>query len=301
MTPDGRFLFVSHGTPDAGSPATLTVYAIGQDGTLTPHGGAVTVPTGSVGMAITPDGQYLYLTSRVLGGGPDTNLLSGFRIGPDATLDPVPGSPVLVPDFPVGLTVTPDGRRLYVAAGDTNDIHAFSIGSDGALTDLGQTFPAGNGPVGITTSPDGRYLYVANRNSKDVSAFDIGADGGLGKIDDFATKGKGSLFQSAAVRPDQGPTASFSVQPGRTAAFDATASSDPDGSVVRYDWDFGDGTAQADAGPTPSHTYPGPGTYLVALTVTDDEGCSTHEIFTGQSALCNGSAAARTAVAVTVY
>lgn len=44
---------------------------------------------------------------------------------------------------------------------------------------------------------------------------------------------------------------------------------------LTYDWDFGDGSPVAiDAGPTPSHTYGGKGTYSVCLTVRDSYGLS---------------------------
>jgi hypothetical protein len=138
---------------------------------------------------------------------------------------------------------------------------------------------------------------VANRVSGDVSAFDTQAGGGLEKIGDFATGGLGSLFQSAAVRPDQGPAASFSV---RDARFDASSSSDADGRVARYDWDFGDGTVLADGGQAPRHVHGRPGTYRVTLTVTDGEGCSTRLVFTGQSALCNGTPAVRSTQTVSI-
>ena len=75
-------------------------------------------------------------------------------------------------------------------------------------------------------------------------------------------------------------------------AFNASASSDPDGSIARYDWGFGDGQTAADGGPSPSHTYAAPGTYQATLTLTDNEGCSTALVFTGQTASCNGASTA---------
>lgn len=53
-------------------------------------------------------------------------------------------------------------------------------------------------------------------------------------------------------------------------AFDGSASSDPDGTIVSYDWTFGDGGTASGAKPT--HVYSAAGTYTVTLTVTDDTG-----------------------------
>ena len=50
--------------------------------------------------------------------------------------------------------------------------------------------------------------------------------------------------------------------------FDASSSSDPDGTVERYKWDFGDGNTAT--GMIVSHTYSSAGKYNVTLTVTDN-------------------------------
>ncbi len=81
-------------------------------------------------------------------------------------------------------------------------------------------------------------------------------------------------------------------RPGVPVAFDASASSDPDGTIAGYLWSFGDGNGAETGGPTPRHTFVKPGSYQVTLTVTDNEGCSTALIFTGQTAYCNGSVTA---------
>lgn len=51
--------------------------------------------------------------------------------------------------------------------------------------------------------------------------------------------------------------------------FDASASNDPDGIIVSYEWDFGDGGTAT--GPIAAHAYAAPGTYTVTLTVTDND------------------------------
>ena len=54
--------------------------------------------------------------------------------------------------------------------------------------------------------------------------------------------------------------------------FDGSASYDPNGTIVSYEWGFGDGNTGS--GETTSHHYATPGTYTVTLTVTDDFGIS---------------------------
>jgi len=52
--------------------------------------------------------------------------------------------------------------------------------------------------------------------------------------------------------------------------FDSTSSSDPDGAIVAYQWDFGDATTSTLA--QPRHQYAANGNYTVTLTVTDNAG-----------------------------
>lgn len=77
------------------------------------------------------------------------------------------------------------------------------------------------------------------------------------------------------VPPNQPPVGLFLVDPAspkvnQEITFDASVSKDPDGQIVSYAWDFGDGATGQ--GKTVKYTYKQPGTYKVKLTVTDDKG-----------------------------
>jgi PKD repeat protein len=72
---------------------------------------------------------------------------------------------------------------------------------------------------------------------------------------------------------DAGP--SLTVPLGSAATLDGSDSSDPDGTIATYAWNFGDGhTAAPSASPSVSHTYASLGTYTVTLTVTDNGGAT---------------------------
>jgi uncharacterized repeat protein (TIGR01451 family) len=70
--------------------------------------------------------------------------------------------------------------------------------------------------------------------------------------------------------PIADPNGPYTGTVGIPVQFDGSGSSDPDGTIISYDWDFGDGGTGG--GVTPTYTYAGPGLYTVTLTVTDDEG-----------------------------
>ena len=76
---------------------------------------------------------------------------------------------------------------------------------------------------------------------------------------------------------NQSPTASFTATPTSGVAplgvsFNASNSSDSDGSIISYAWDFKDG--YTGNGVTVNHTFNSTGSYNVLLTVTDDKGAT---------------------------
>lgn len=81
-----------------------------------------------------------------------------------------------------------------------------------------------------------------------------------------------SVQQHTNIGPNI-PSFIWSQYPDSLAiSVDGRGSSDPDGTIVSWQWDFGDGGAAT--GAQSGHTYAQPGTYTIRLTVTDDAGAT---------------------------
>lgn len=123
---------------------------------------------------------------------------------------------------------------------------------------------------------EGTYTLSASARAKPVGAESQGLSVDL------------SLKVSAEAPPppppppaNERPIAIFDFSPpnpkvDETVTFDASASLDPDGSIVDYRWNLGDGTVLA--GPDKaviSHAYQAAGTFQVTLVVVDDKGAES--------------------------
>jgi subtilisin family serine protease/PKD repeat protein len=106
-----------------------------------------------------------------------------------------------------------------------------------------------------------------------------------------------SVTATDPVPNNEAPTASFTNSCSELAcSFNGTASSDSDGTIASYAWNFGD--SSTGTGSTASHTYAAAGTYTVQLTVTDNDGASNttsssvtvSETPVGNNVLANGVA-----------
>ena len=169
-------------------------------------------------------------------------------------------------------------------------------------------FSAGVGTLGVTVSPAARSAnldvlvelrnaagdLLASANPVDALpaslGYNVAADGtfyvavnGVGKGDplttgysDYGSLGVYMVAVTASNATSQPPVAVASATPTSgtaplTVAFSSAGSSDPDGSIVAYQWSFGDGSANA-TGPSASHTYMAAGSYTAQLRVTDNAG-----------------------------
>jgi 6-phosphogluconolactonase (cycloisomerase 2 family) len=291
LSPDGRSAYIPHlGTGNE----FISQYDVAADGRLTPKTTS-TVPASkdTAVMVIAPNGRSAYAISNT-----DNNLRQYSIDGSGRLAAKVPAT-ISIPGA-TWAAIAPDGRSLYVRA--ANIIAQLDVDPDGAVSPKTPATVPALGPIStVVITPDGRSVYTTD-GTNHVLQFDVGAGGTLTAKTPPSVTG-GPAMVDLAVRPNQGPTASFSANSaaaGSATGFDGSGSSDPETAVGRYDWDFGDGATASDAGARPSHVYAPAGTYTARLTVTDDQGCSTAQVFNGLTALCNGIGAAMTTRMVTV-
>ena len=173
--------------------------------------------------------------------------------------------------------------------GTTNTIESANSYNDGAWHQMVAT----QGPDGMTLYVDG--VPVGTNPQTDAQSYNgywrVGGDntwGGAssdyfaGTVDEVAvysyeltaqqvsthfTKGGGTLANVPPIAAFTSTTSNY------TASLDGTSSTDPDGTVVGWAWNFGD--TSTGTGATPQHTYAAAGTYPVSLTVTDNQGATT--------------------------
>ncbi len=157
-----------------------------------------------------------------------------------------------------------------VFAGDTVNFDASeSYDPDGEIVSYSWDF--GDGTRGDGINPSHIYNIPG------------GYEATLMVIDDDGATDTDTLIITVfepVVEPNQNPVADISADTlngfvGFPLNFDASGSYDPDGTIVSYSWDFGDGATSNLA--VVSHTYINSGTYAVILRVTDDDGATDEE------------------------
>jgi YVTN family beta-propeller protein len=107
-------------------------------------------------VAVTPDGSTIYVATG-----------SGTVSVIDRATNTVTVSISISTrsDMLVGLAVTPDGRKVYVANIDSNTVAVI----DRATNTVNATIAVGRAPQGVAVRPDGSTVYVANGASNSVS------------------------------------------------------------------------------------------------------------------------------------
>ncbi|MFT4605122.1 MAG: PKD repeat protein [Rhodothermales bacterium] len=172
------------------------------------------------------------------------------------------------------------------ADGTSNWNQAGAPGSDQAYNVLASFNPGGLGQISVPLNAAGIAAvqawtrYPSTNFGFALGNISGGADGvDLASRESSPASSRPRLTVVYTLDSDQStnlpPLALFSLTPdtpalGETVSFDAGGSSDPDGTVVSYNWDFGDGSQSS--GLLTTHAYSNVGQYSVSLTVADDKG-----------------------------
>ena len=121
---------------------TVEQYNIGFGGTLSPKlVPAVSISGGGSGIAVSPNGQYVYVTGQASDG---AGFVNEFAVGAGGELSPISGSPLSTGTDALGAAVSPDGSTVYVSAQDY--VWDYKVEAGGALSPLGTTpGPQGSG------------------------------------------------------------------------------------------------------------------------------------------------------------
>jgi PKD repeat protein len=198
--------------------------------------------------------------------------------------------------FPFALLVTLSVALTACGGGDSSGSPAPNIAPGAAFA---VTPASGLNPLTVTfdasgsSDPDGSIAaYAWNFGDQTASGSGMRVEhvfqaAGSYTITLTVTDNNGSTASTThgvTVTPNAPPVAAFSVSPERGVApllvrVDAAASTDPDGSIARYDWEFADGGTAT--GISVEHTCTRLGSVAVRLTVTDNKGktgSTSHEL-----------------------
>ncbi|MGH9543793.1 MAG: lactonase family protein [Terriglobales bacterium] len=211
MDSAGKFLFVANqGLQADPASGTISVFTV-QGTTLAEVTGspfraaapAAPSGTGPAGVAVTPDGKFLYVANQFDG------TVTAYSVDASGVL--TQGLTLPVGTAPSAMAITPDGGFLYVANSST--VSAFAIcnqvitscsdptSPDGSLTPVaGSPFSAGLGPVSIVVSPSGKFLFVVDRVSNQVSEYKVATGTGVLTPGTQATISTGANPVSGTIR-----------------------------------------------------------------------------------------------------
>lgn len=203
VTPDGRFLYVSHGNVADEERDVVDGFALEADGDMGRPLPSVPAGTSGAEIMVTPDGRFVYVVNQL------SSEVVGYRIGRDGQLAEV--ARIAAGEWIEGATVSPDGRFLYGCTlgfrpptpdfppdpSRPSALLVLRIGTGGDLA-LAATVSIPD-PSGIAFGPDGRRPYVSSYTTSEITTFAVQPSGGLTRLQTLPSGGPRPAFQSVSV------------------------------------------------------------------------------------------------------
>ena len=142
LRPDGRQIAVT--------TTSLTFLIDTGDGTVSK--GFDKASRSVAGLAYSPDGSHIYYSKG------STHGVSVVAVDENGTPTVETTIDTGAKTWPTGLSVSPDGKTLYVALFGTNSLGIIDLAS----AKLVKSVPVGSSPFGAYVSPDGKAVYTSN-------------------------------------------------------------------------------------------------------------------------------------------
>jgi 6-phosphogluconolactonase len=195
--------FSQNTTTGALTPTPGTVITTGPTGKTVATGyGAGTTPSA---IAEDPSARFVYITDEA------TNQLYGNVVSSNGALVPMNTSPFATGIFPVGITIDPRGKYLYVANLTSSTVSAYAIDQETG-TPVGSVGSASTAtdtaPTCVTVEPAlGIYLYTSNNLANTVSAMQLNPhNGGLAQVQNTPFPASGLPTCAVSVANGSHPT-----------------------------------------------------------------------------------------------
>ena len=169
-----------------------------------------------------------------------------------------------------GLDLTAPGGEMYSNTTAEGGIWSSVVGGYAYFQGTSMAAPQVTGTAAVVASMNSTFTASQIRARLEGSADLVGLP--AGRLNSYRAVTDTDLGEEAPPPPpeNQAPIAAFDAACTDLTCDFTDSSSDTDGSVVAWSWDFGDGSVSG--AQNPSHTYSLANTYTVSLTVTDDLG-----------------------------